>query len=336
MQRTKPILKLLENAKLAFSLIDFTASHSNQNHYSQTLRILSRYRWFDLSSKITKNQALNQAEDFELIIFSMLCWFLYEACCVSFASSVVSSGTWALCWSAWQRVEQVAKSIVFCFSRGSREVGAYPSSLLPLVSYLFLLPSILFLLLMLNFPIHSQGNPLPAVWKPQQSNNLLLNEVLLKVEKGNICGAVYLDLTKAFDIVDHEILMSKLSSVGVSPPVLCSGFLPTWLIKNSRNPLWQWIIRSSSRYFRGSTRKHLGTVIVPYVYQRATCCYWIFRGIIVCWRDVSLMLRQSTSTAGGQVECRSLQPNNAAKSEQSYLEPFKDQSTLIGSNRKLS
>ena len=71
MQRTKPILKLLENAKLAFSLIDFTASHSNQNHYSQTLRILSRYRWFDLSSKITKNQALNQAEDFELIIFSM-------------------------------------------------------------------------------------------------------------------------------------------------------------------------------------------------------------------------------------------------------------------------
>ena len=203
-----------------------------------------------------------------------------------------------------------------------------PSSLLPLVSYLFLLPSILFLLLMLNFPIHSQGNPLPAVWKPQQSNNLLLNEVLLKVEKGNICGAVYLDLTKAFDIVDHEILMSKLSSVGVSPPVLCSGFLPTWLIKNSRNPLWQWIIRSSSRYFRGSTRKHLGTVIVPYVYQRATCCYWILRGIIVCWRYFSLiclMLRKRTSTAGEQVESRSLQLKNVAKSEQNYIEPFKDQ-----------
>ena len=36
-----------------------------------------------------------------------------------------------------------------------------PSSLLPLVSYLFL-PSILFQLLMLNFPIHSQGNPPPV------------------------------------------------------------------------------------------------------------------------------------------------------------------------------
>ena len=40
---------------------------------------------------------------------------------------------------------------------------------------------------------------------------------LLNIERGNIYGAVYLDLTKAFDTVDHEILMSKLSSVGVSP-----------------------------------------------------------------------------------------------------------------------
>ena len=173
---------------------------------------------------------------------------------MGFASSVLSSGLWAFCWSAWQRVERVAKSVVFCFSSGSREAGANPSSLLPLLSYLFLLPSSLFLLLMLSFPIHSLGNPLPAVWKPQQSNNLLLNEVLLNVERGNICGAVYLDLTKAIDTVAHEILMSKLSSVGVSAPVLCSGFLPTWLIRNSRNPLWEWIIRSSSRCFRGSTR----------------------------------------------------------------------------------
>ena len=123
------------------------------------------------------------------------------------------------------------------------------------------------------------------------------------------------------------------------PPFLCSGFQSTWLIRKSRNPLREWIIRSSSRYFRGSTRKHLGTVIVPYVYQRATCCYWILRGIIVCWRYFSLiclMLRKRTSTAGEQVECRSLQLKNAAKSEQNYMNLSKTKSTLIRSNRKLS
>ena len=147
MQRTKPILKILENAKLAFSLIDFTASHSNQNHYSQTLRILSEYKWFDLSSKITKNQALNQAEDFKLLIFSMpmliSVWSVLRE--LLFLRSLVWP-FWAFCWSAWQGVERVVKSVVFCFSHGSLEVGANPSSLLPLVSYLFLLPSILILL----------------------------------------------------------------------------------------------------------------------------------------------------------------------------------------------
>ena len=55
------------------------------------------------------------------------------------------------------------------------------------------------------------------------------------------------------------------------------------------------------------------------------------RYIIVCWRYFSLMLWKRRSTAGEQVECRSLQTNNTAKREQNYIEPFKDQ---IHVNRK--
>ena len=46
------------------------------------------------------------------------------------------------------------------------------------------------------------------------------DEILHNMEKGKFCGAVFLELRKAFNTVDHEILFIKLSKVGMNPSTL--------------------------------------------------------------------------------------------------------------------
>ena len=43
-----------------------------------------------------------------------------------------------------------------------------------------------------------------------------LQQILESMDKGCVTGAVFLDLRKAFDTVDHLILVNKLKSLGVA------------------------------------------------------------------------------------------------------------------------
>ena len=67
-----------------------------------------------------------------------------------------------------------------------------------------------------QFSFHSKLSTTAAL--SNIADYFLLN--MLNVEQGNLSGAVFLDLAKAFDMVDHKILMSKLLAIGVSPPTL--------------------------------------------------------------------------------------------------------------------
>ena len=44
---------------------------------------------------------------------------------------------------------------------------------------------------------------------------IFTDKILSAMDKGQLTGAVFIDLTKAFDTVDHSILLSKLCSLGV-------------------------------------------------------------------------------------------------------------------------
>ena len=44
----------------------------------------------------------------------------------------------------------------------------------------------------------------------------IAGEILVSMEKAELCGAVFLELSKAFDTIDHAVMLKKLSAIGVS------------------------------------------------------------------------------------------------------------------------
>ena len=67
---------------------------------------------------------------------------------------------------------------------------------------------------------HNLHNENQFGFRPKHSTVIAVSsfadEILFNMERGKLCGAVFLDLCKAFDTVDHTIMQRKLSSFGVT------------------------------------------------------------------------------------------------------------------------
>ena len=51
----------------------------------------------------------------------------------------------------------------------------------------------------------------------QHATTLLVDEIRQTVDNGKMVGALFLDLSKAFDTMSHDLILSKLCDFGVAP-----------------------------------------------------------------------------------------------------------------------
>ena len=80
---------------------------------------------------------------------------------------------------------------------------------------------------------HDILTPKQFGFRPKMSTEVALahfpDTILNNMDKGSVTGAVFLDLTKAFDTVDHQQLIHKLYSIGFSNQVVKGAHMGLFL-----------------------------------------------------------------------------------------------------------
>ena len=63
---------------------------------------------------------------------------------------------------------------------------------------------------------HRLLSPLQSGFRPLHSTSTCLTHVLENIDKGLLTGLIFLDLSKAFDTLDHSNMLDKLTSLGMN------------------------------------------------------------------------------------------------------------------------
>ena len=114
---------------------------------------------------------------------------------------------------------KVAKVIPLYKSGSQAEIDNYrPISILPTLSKI--LEKIVYKQLMAHFERHNLLFEYQFGFRPNRSTELAVTYftdfIRKEADSGKATGAVFIDLTKAFDTISHSIMLSKLSRYGVS------------------------------------------------------------------------------------------------------------------------
>ena len=117
--------------------------------------------------------------------------------------------------SAWKQAR-----VIPLFKKGSRQDPSNyrPISILPILSKLLErhVFNFLYEFLTINDLLSSRQSGFRKLHSCETTLNLLLDEWLTSIHHGNIVGTLFVDFCKAFDRVDHKILLTKLAHYNVS------------------------------------------------------------------------------------------------------------------------
>ena len=100
---------------------------------------------------------------------------------------------------------------------------------------------------------------------------MFTDKFLWAMDKGELTGAVFIDLTKAFDTVNHSILLSKLCSLGVPNASPAYNWFESYLSNRCQVTVCNGTKSSPENRSNWCTpRLNFGSLIVYIVHQRLT------------------------------------------------------------------